>query len=157
MHEELRNVQESRLGCLKRCKRRTVNMMYSCGYFSRLFPNIREEKPGRDFIALINLPLFIAVIFVIIFYSEMAKDSGSLAQSIAENHFSTGMVVFVLVQIAELVLERYIYLKMRQLTIGSKSIEQDLTLEYTSRTTRHLIRQGSTISASRGGGLDVIH
>ena len=48
-------------------------------------------KPGRDFIALINLPLFIAVIFVIIFYSEMAKDSGSLAQSIAENHFSTGM------------------------------------------------------------------
>ena len=83
MNEQLQAIHESRLSCCKRCKRKTVSFLFSCSYFSRLFPEIREEKPGIDLIALMNVPLFLAVIFVILFYSEIAKSNKSFAQSIS--------------------------------------------------------------------------
>lgn len=120
---EMRALQHENMGGCARFKTSLENAIFDCGYFSYLFPKIREEKPGYDWFAYMILPLFVAIIFVIFFYAQIAAEYADISATLKYNQFSAGMVLFVLFQIAHIVLERYLYLQQKSLVLGAKGID----------------------------------
>ena len=45
--------------------------LYSNKYFDRLFPEIKQEKPGKDFYVGIALVSVIILFYLVIFYNNM--------------------------------------------------------------------------------------
>jgi len=83
--------------------------MFEKGYFNRIFPSLKIQKPGYDLYGATNV--FLAVLIVITFtsyssfnvsYSEVLpkKDNTS-------NIFSDGMIMMVLFIIFVMVMERF--------------------------------------------------
>jgi len=75
-------------------------------YFRRLFPKVKEEKPGIDLYGKITFVQFIICIYLISYYTKLdARGTQNLENS---NQFSIYMVVMLFIQVFVMILERYI-------------------------------------------------
>lgn len=67
-------------------------LLYKNSYFERLFPSVKEQKPGQDLYAVTASFQFLICIFLIFFYTKMDADvTGS--DSLTYNQFSGQMVI----------------------------------------------------------------
>ena len=82
-------------------------------YFERLFPKIRNEKPGRDFYVLYSLSMILIIIFIVIFYTTMIQDI-TYALSQETNQFNSSMIIFFLIHIIFLFYDRVIYINQNR-------------------------------------------
>ena len=83
-------------------------------YYEKLFPKIRNEKPGNDFYVYYTLDMFLIIIFLILYYTDMNMDKTFNAVSIDSNQFSEEMIIFLIVHIIFLVFDRIIYLNQNR-------------------------------------------
>ena len=120
-------------------------------YYQKLFPRIRNEKPGNDFYVVYTLDMFLIIIFLILYYTDMNMDKTFNAVSINSNQFSEEMIMFLIVHIIFLVYDRIIYLNQNRndlsydYIIYNKSnsepitekefndIKEDIKLNYTNK------------------------
>ena len=94
-------------------------------YFERLFPKIRNEKPGGDFYAFYTTSMVFIIIFIILFYTEMIQDITFNAFSKTTNQFSSSMIIFLLIHIFFLFYDRIIYINQNRKNIQHKYIIYD--------------------------------
>ena len=84
-------------------------LFYKNAYFERLFPSIKEQKPGKDLYAVIATFQFLICIFMIFFYTKMDADVTSISDSLTYNQFSGQMVIALFLQILVMIIDRYLY------------------------------------------------
>lgn len=61
-------------------------LMKENDYFKRLFPQIKEQKPGRDVYIFMALFQFLSVLFLIVFYTSMDRDYTNSSADILETN-----------------------------------------------------------------------
>ena len=83
-------------------------------YFEKLFPKIRNEKPGSDFYSLYTLSMVAVIIFIILFYTTMIQDVTFNAFSQETNQFSGSMIIFLLFHVFFLFYDRIIYINQNR-------------------------------------------
>ena len=83
-------------------------------YFERLFPKIRNEKPGADFYLFYTISMISIIIFIIIFYTTMIQDVTFNALSQETNQFNSSMVIFLIIHIVFLFYDRIIYINQNR-------------------------------------------
>ena len=79
-------------------------------YYQKLFPKIRNEKPGNEFYIWYTVDLFIILIYIVLFYTEMILDRTFNAVSVNSTQFSSEMIIFLIVHIIILIIDRIIFL-----------------------------------------------
>ena len=83
-------------------------------YFERLFPKIRNEKPGADFYSLYTISMILIIIFIVVFYTSMIQDITFTAFSQETNQFNSSMVIFLIIHIVFLFYDRIIYINQNR-------------------------------------------
>ena len=95
-------------------------------YLQKLFPKLKEQKPGRDLYLWIGITQFLILIFLIPFYTEMDKDyTNDSTDDFTTNQFSGTMVIAVFLQIFIIIADRYFYISRSYLSIDSKEIKKE--------------------------------
>lgn len=85
---------------------RLVKFMNSKTHFKNLFPLVKEQKPGKDYYARITFWQFIICLYLINYYTDLdARGTQNLENT---NQFSFNMVIMLFIQVAVMVIERYI-------------------------------------------------
>lgn len=85
---------------------RLVKYMNSKTYFKNLFPLIKGQKPGKDYYARITFWQFIICLYLINYYTDLdARGTQNLENT---NQFSFNMVIMLFIQVAVMIIERYI-------------------------------------------------
>ena len=83
-------------------------------YYQRLFPKIRNEKPGNEYYASYTLTFLSIIIFLILFYTNMNQDKTFNSVSVDTNQFSSSMVIFLIVHVIFLVYDRVIFISQNR-------------------------------------------
>ena len=83
-------------------------------YFERLFPLIRNEKPGNDFYAKYTIGMILVIIFIIVFYTSMIKDVTYSALNQETNQFSGSMILYLVLHIFFLCYDRVLYISQNR-------------------------------------------
>ena len=68
-------------------------------YFNKLFPKIRNEKPGTDKYPFLALSLAVVIIYILLFFTQMVQDTNYGPVSLNTTQFSGDMVLFLIVHI----------------------------------------------------------
>ena len=79
-------------------------------YYERLFPKVRNEKPGNDFYAWYTVSIVFIMLFILIFYTTMVKDTTYGLVELDTKQFSGKMVLVLLLHVAILVYDRVLYI-----------------------------------------------
>ena len=95
------------------------------GYFQRLFPKLRNEKPGKDFYYVYTLALIFIIFYVLIFYTTMVKDKTNGDINISINQFSGMSIILFLFHFFILIMDRVIYLRQNIYKAKYKKISFD--------------------------------
>ena len=113
-------------GNLKRMLYFLREFLTNNSYFQKLFPKLKEQKPGRDLYLWIGITQFLILIFLIPFYTEMDKDyTNDSTDDFTINQFSGTMVLAVFLQIFIIIADRYFYISRSYLTIENQEIEKE--------------------------------
>ena len=106
-------------------------------YFKKLFPRIRNEKPGKDFYSYYTILQIIILIYIIFFYTKMERDSIIYNASVFKiKQFSGNMVIFAFIHIIILVFDRFLYLKSARklkkisFKVFNKNSGEDVTYQF---------------------------
>ena len=94
-------------------------------YFKKLFPNIRNEKPGDDYYISYSISLLLICVFIIIFYTSMVQDKTFGSIELNTKQFSGEMVICLLIHVIILVYERILYISQNKNTLTPKYILYD--------------------------------
>ena len=140
MKDLLKKVEENRItrkmtSNEKLQKRKTMTMVKDkeIGYFEKLFPILRNEKPGRDYYYLYTLSLIILIFYILIFYTTMVKDKTYGDVNISTNQFSGMTVILVLIHMIILIVDRVIYLKQNRYLVTYDYILYDKNEKFYSK------------------------
>ena len=98
-------------------KRMIVEKKYDEGdksYFSKLFPKIRNEKPGTDKYPFLAFFLTLIIIYILLFFTQMARDKNFEPVSLDVTQLSGNMVLFLILHIIILVYDRMIYISQNK-------------------------------------------
>ena len=75
-------------------------------HFKQLFPTLKEQKPGVDLYARITFWQFIICFYLITYYTYLdARGTQNLEST---NQYSFNMVIMLFIQVAVMIVERYI-------------------------------------------------
>ena len=94
-------------------------------YFQRLFPTIRNEKPGDDYYVSYSILMLIISTFIIFFYTTMVQDKTFASVELNTKQFSGEMVIVLLIHVSILVYERILYISQNTNNLKSKYILYD--------------------------------
>jgi hypothetical protein len=83
--------------------------MWDNSYFERLFPRIKQQKPGKDYYVGIAAVEIIICFYLIIFYNKMTGIQTSIAEEYTSNEFKGDMVLALFVMIGITVVDRILY------------------------------------------------
>ena len=83
-------------------------------YYERLFPKIRNEKPGNEYYASYTLALLVIIIFLLLFYTNMNQDKTFNSVTVETNQFSSSMIIFLVIHVIFLVYDRVIFLSQNR-------------------------------------------
>ena len=86
-------------------------------YFQKLFPRIRNEKPGKDFYYIYSLIMVLLIFYVLFFYTSMVQDKTYGAVNISTNQFSGMSIILVLIHMLILIYDRVIYLRQNRYSL----------------------------------------
>ena len=86
-------------------------------YFQKLFPRIRNEKPGGDYYYIYSLIMMVLILYSLFFYTSMVRDKTYGAVNISTNQFSGMSIILVLIHIIILIYDRVIYLRQNRYNI----------------------------------------
>ena len=89
-------------------------------YFVQLFPNIRNQKPGTDKYPFLALSLTVIILYILLFFTQMAKDTNYGPVDLDTTQFSGNMVLFLLFHVAILVIDRIIYISQNKFQLEYK-------------------------------------
>ena len=83
----------------------------SHGFFERLVPRDKDEKPGKDLYLFTILTQLLIFCYLFFFFNRMDGNKQDIIESLQFNQFQGRMVVAMLIVVIIMVLERYQYLK----------------------------------------------
>ena len=83
-------------------------------YYQRLFPNIRNEKPGNEYYPSYTITMLVIIIYIVLFYTNMNQDKTFGSVSVDTNQFSSSMVIFLIIHVIFLVYDRIIYISQNR-------------------------------------------
>ena len=83
-------------------------------YYEKLFPEIRNEKPGKEFYVSYTIAMTFIIVYIFLFYTIMEKDKIFGPVSMQTKQFSGEMVLFLLLHIGFLVADRIIYIRQNR-------------------------------------------
>ena len=86
-------------------------------YYQKLFPKIRNEKPGRDFYYIYSFTMIIIIFYILLYYTTMVQDKAYGAVNISTNQFSGMTIILVLIHMIILIFDRVIYLRQNRYLI----------------------------------------
>ena len=86
----------------------------SKNYFNKLFPKIRNEKPGSDYYPFLAISLAIIIIYILLFFTQMTQDKTFGPVNLDTTQFSGNMVLFLILHIAVLVYDRILYVSQNK-------------------------------------------
>ena len=93
-------------------------------YFESLFPSIKQQKPGFDLYALMATVQCIIIIYMIIFYTRIDPDYTNVtSDDLTPQTLNSTMVLAVFIQIAIIVLDRYLYLARDYIVIDEIDVD----------------------------------
>ena len=78
-------------------------------YFKRIFPTIRNEKPGKDFHVAYSIIMFLICIYILFFYTKMDQDKTYGPVDLDTTQFSGRMVLYLILHIAIITYDRIIF------------------------------------------------
>jgi len=84
-------------------------IIYDNPFMKRLFPEIKQQKPGRDLYVYVATIQIILVIYVFIFYANMQGNETDIATQFASNQYSSHMVILLIVIICIMLVDRVLY------------------------------------------------
>ena len=116
-------------------------LLYKNQYFERLFPSLKEQKPGKDLYAVLATFQFLICLFMILFYTKMDADITNMSDSLTYNQFSGHMVVALFLQILVMIIDRYMYKSKTFI-----SVQQELEKKQTNKDSlidKHLERSNT--------------
>ena len=83
-------------------------------YYEKLFPKIRNEKPGTNKYPFLALSLAIIIIYILIFFTQMAQDKTYGPVNLDTTQFSGSMVLFLIFHVVILVYDRILYISQNK-------------------------------------------
>ena len=86
-------------------------------YYERLFPKIRNEKPGNEYNLIYTLIMVFIIVYLLIFYTNMVQDKTYGAVTVETKQFSGTMVIFLILHIVFLVYDRILYISQNRYNI----------------------------------------
>ena len=79
-------------------------------YFEKLFPKIRNEKPGSNLYPAYTIIMFLLIIYVLFFYTKMIKDTTYGSVNLETSQFSGEMVICLIIHVTIIICDRVIYI-----------------------------------------------
>ena len=83
-------------------------------YFQKLFPKIRNEKPGNEYYVSYTLIMVFIILYLLIFYTTMIQDKTYGAVTVETKQFSGAMVIFLILHIVFLVYDRILFISQNR-------------------------------------------
>ena len=87
-------------------------------YFNRLFPKLRNEKPGKDFYFFYGFAMILLIFYLLFFYTSMVKDKTYGGVNITTNQFNGMSIILVLIHLVFLIIDRIIYLRQNRYKVN---------------------------------------
>ena len=84
------------------------------GFIEKLFPKVRNEKPGDDFYPYYASALALIIIYILFFFTKMDQDKTYGPVDLDTTQFSGNMVLFLLLHVIILVYDRAIYISQNK-------------------------------------------
>ncbi|CAG9318174.1 PIEZO2_4 [Blepharisma stoltei] len=79
-------------------------------FYGRILPRNKEEKPGWDLYTPTVLAQLLIFLYILCFFSDMDGQSTNISRSFVANQFSGRMVIALILQMAAIIFERFLYL-----------------------------------------------
>jgi len=92
----------------------------SKNYFNKLFPKIRNEKPGIDKYPFLVISLILVIIYILLFFTQMAQDKNYGPVTLSTTQFSGNMVLFLILHVFIFVFDRIIYISQNRTDLKYK-------------------------------------
>ena len=89
-------------------------------YFEKLFPRIRNEKPGVDKYPFSALSLAVVIIYILLFFTQMSQDKTYGPVNLDTTQFSGSMVLFLIFHVIILVYDRVLYISQNRTNLKYK-------------------------------------
>ena len=86
----------------------------SRSYFQKLFPKIRNEKPGNEYYVSYTISMVFIILYLLIFYTTMVQDRTYGAVTVETKQFSGTMVIFLLLHIVFLLYDRILFISQNR-------------------------------------------
>ena len=83
-------------------------------FFEKLFPRVRNEKPGADYYPFYAIVLALIIIYILFFFTKMDQDKTYGPVDLDTTQFSGNMVLFLLLHVIMLVYDRAIYISQNK-------------------------------------------
>ena len=84
-------------------------MFYKNSFMERLFPLIKQQKPGKDLYAYVAAIQIFLIIYVFLFYANMQGNESDIATQFSTNQYSSNMVYLVCFMILIIMVDRILY------------------------------------------------
>ena len=78
-------------------------------YFEKIFPTIRNEKPGNDFYAGYTFVMFLICIYILLFFTKMDQDKTYGTVNLETTQFSGTMIIYLIIHILIITFDRIIF------------------------------------------------
>ena len=83
-------------------------------YFEKLFPIVRNEKPGKNLYPAYTIMMFLLIVYILFFYTKMIKDDTYGSVNLETSQFSGAMVIFLIIHVTIIILDRIIFISQNQ-------------------------------------------
>ena len=83
-------------------------------YYEKLFPRIRNEKPGSDEYPILAISLAAVIVYILLFYTQMDQDKNYGPVDLDTTQFSGSMVLFLIAHVFILVYDRILYISQNK-------------------------------------------
>ena len=99
-------------------------------YFQNLFPSIIEQKPGIDLYVPMAIVQLVVIVYLIIFYTRIDPDyTDGISEDFTPTTLNKITILAVFIQIAIIVLDRYLYFSRDYLSISKVEVDKNDTEE----------------------------
>ena len=91
-------------------------------YLQKLFPTVRNEKPGKEFYSAYTIVMFLICMYILLFYTRMDQDSTNGPVNLDTTQFSGAMVIFLIIHIIIMTYDRIIFISQSRETLNYEYI-----------------------------------
>ena len=116
-------------------------------FFERLFPLIKQQKPGQDLYVLVATVQIIIVVYLFFFYPLMVGGQQSIGEQFSSNAFSEPLVVSLIVCMVIMVTDRILY-SQHAFLAGKKNRIQGWEQEVAQTLTKDSATKGDFYGSS---------